>query len=171
MHKVMSLLEPKAVQSLLYYASRAPHGAIVEIGVYQGGSAWHLARLGRPLFLYDTCEGMPVTGAHDTHGLGHFADTSAEAVQALVPSATVVKGTFPGSIIDMPPVGFVHADADQYESTKAILEHMPPRMVRGGLILFDDFNVPDCEGCTQAIHESPFPILVVAETGKALVIV
>lgn len=160
-----------AIQSLMYYASRAPYGAIVEVGVYKGGTAWHLAKLGRPLYLYDTFEGMPVSSGSDTHQLGHFSDCSAEAVSAAIPSATVIQGVFPHSLIPMPPVGFVHADADQYESTKAVLERMPPLMVRGGLILFDDFMVDDCQGCTQAIMESPFRVLVISETGKALVMV
>ena len=169
--QIESLINPMAMKSLMYYASRSPWGGIAEIGVYKGGSAWHLAHLGRPLFLYDTFEGMPVSGEHDTHQLGHFSDCSAEAVQKLIPEAYVIKGTFPDSIVDMPPLGFVHADADQYETTKAILEQMPPRMMRGGMILFDDYGVSDCKGCTQAVHESRFPFLVIPETGKALIIV
>ena len=166
-----SLVPQYAIDSLMYYASRAPYGAIVEIGVYKGGTAWHLDKLGRPLFLYDSFEGMPTSTDKDVHQLGHFSDCSAEAVQAAIPSARVIKGMFPQSLVPMPPVGFVHADADQYESTKAILEVMPPLMVRGGFILFDDYMVGDCPGCTQALHESPYRILVATETGKALVIV
>lgn len=167
-----SVLSMEALSSLMYYASRAPAGAIAEIGVYKGGSAYHLAKLGRPLFLYDTFEGIPYQGPLDTgNPVGKFADTSADAVQALIPTATIIKGLFPDSLIDMPPLGFVHADADQYESTKAILERMPPLMVRGGFILFDDFGVDDCQGCTQALLESPHRILAITETGKALIII
>lgn len=166
-----SLVNPDSINSLMYYASRAPAGAIVEIGVYKGGTAWHLERLGRELYLYDTFEGMPVSSGTDTHELGHFSDTSAHAVKMAIPRAHVIKGMFPNSLIPMPPVGFVHADADQYESTKAILEQMPPLMVSGGFMLFDDFMVPDCQGCTDAIMESKFRVLVIAETGKALIIV
>lgn len=167
-----TVMSPDAIGSLMYYASRAPEGAIVEVGVYRGGSAWHLAKLGRPLYLYDTFEGIPYQDALDTgNPVGKFADTSAEAVQRLIPTAHVVKGMFPASLVDMPPVGFVHADADQYESTRAILTHLPRRMVRGGFILFDDFGVDDCPGCTQAVMESPYRLLILGESGKALVIV
>lgn len=166
-----SLVNEPAIQSLMYYAARSPQGAIVEIGVYRGGTAWHLAQLGRPLFLYDTFEGMPVSSGNDTHQIGKFSDCSAAAVQAAIPSATLVKGMFPDSLIEMPPIGFVHADADQYESTKAILDIMPGLMVRGGFILFDDYMVSDCQGCTDALHESKHRILLITETGKALVIV
>jgi hypothetical protein len=165
-------LSQLAINSLMYYASRAPAAAIVEVGVYRGGSAWHLAKLGRPLYLYDTFTGIPYQGQLDTgNPVGKFGDTSAEAVQALIPAATVIQGLFPDTLVPMPPIGFVHADADQYESTKAILERLPPLMVKGGFILFDDFAVDDCEGCTQAVYESAFPVLILGETGKALIIV
>jgi hypothetical protein len=160
------------LESLQFYASRAPQGAIVEIGVYKGGSALLLSIFKRPLFLYDTFDGIPYQGPHDTgNPVGKFGDTSYDAVKALIPEATVIKGLFPDSLIEMPPVGFVHADADQYESTKAILEVMPRRMVQGGFILFDDFGVEDCEGCTRAVIESGRRYLILAESGKALVIV
>lgn len=164
---------PRAVlDSLLYYATRAPDGAIVEVGVWKGGSALELSKLGRPMFLYDTFSGIPYQGSLDlANPIGKFGDTSADAVRALIPEATVVEGLFPDSIVEMPPVGFVHADADQYESTRAILEVLPPRMVRGGFILFDDFGVPGCEGCTHAVHESGRRFAVLSDTNRALVIV
>lgn len=166
-----SVVSPQSIASLMYYAARAPEGAVVEIGVYRGGTAWHLAKLGRPLYLYDTFTGMPYRGELDGNAVGSFSDTSAQAVRELLPQAHVIEGLFPHSLMDMPPVGFVHADADQYESTKSILECLPPRMVRGGFILLDDFGVPGCDGCTQAVRESRFPVLVIAETGKALIVV
>ncbi|MFA5387498.1 MAG: TylF/MycF/NovP-related O-methyltransferase [Candidatus Paceibacterota bacterium] len=168
-----SAIPAAAIQSLIYYASRAPAGATVEIGVWKGGSALVLAetRPG-PLYLYDTFEGIPYQGELDSgNPVGKFADTSAEAVQALIPRAHVIKGLFPDSLVKMAPVGFVHADADQYESTKAILLTMPHLMVKGGFILFDDFGVPDCQGCTAAVEEFAGRFLVLADTGKALVIV
>jgi len=157
--------------SLAYYAERAPAGAFVEIGVYRGDSALLLSTFDRELFLYDTFNGIPCKDELDTCSIGEFADTSYEAIVKLLPNATVVKGIFPESLVPMPPVAFVHADADQYQSTKAILEVMPPRMVRGGFMLFDDFGNPKCEGCTKAVSESPYRVLVMAESGKALIVV
>jgi hypothetical protein len=168
-----SVIAEASLASLAYYATRAPAGATVEVGVWQGGSALLLAenRPG-PIYLYDTFEGIPYQSELDTgNPVGKFADTSVEAVQALIPRARVIKGLFPDSLVDMEPVGFVHADADQYESTRAILLEMPKRMVRGGFILFDDFGVADCQGCTQAVVESGLRFAVLADTGKALVVV
>jgi hypothetical protein len=144
---------------------------LVEVGVYRGGSAFCLAQLGRPLFLYDTFEGLPYQGPQDGNPAGRFADTSVEEVQALVPDATIVKGLFPDSLVPMPPVSFVHCDVDQYQSTRDVLERLPPLMVPGGIILVDDYGVADCEGATQAVQESGLPFLISARTGKALIII
>lgn len=164
-----SLLTQQSLDSLYYYASRT-QGAIVEIGVYRGGSAMYLAQLGRPLYLYDTFTGMPFHGDLDGNKSGSFSDTNADDIRRLIPEAYVIEGIFPESIINMPPIGFVHADADQYESTKAICELMPERMLPGGMILFDDYGSPGCEGCTQAVKEH-FDRIIMLETGKAMVIV
>jgi O-methyltransferase len=42
-------------------------------------------------------------------------------------------------------------DADWYDSTKEILQHLAPRVVASGLIIVDDYYV--FQGCTRAINE------------------
>jgi O-methyltransferase len=126
-----------------------PEGCFAEVGVYQGGSARVLysiaERQGRKLFLYDTFSGMPFKGEFDTHDVGMFSDCSAEEVQKAMPRAIVCAGVFPGTVVAMPPVAFVHADADQYQSTVDIIKTFSPLMVDGGMILFDDYYcVPSC---------------------------
>lgn len=126
-----------------------PHGCFAEVGVYQGGSAKVLysvsQRQGRKLFLYDTFAGMPFKGKFDTHDVGMFADCSAEEVQLALPEAIIVKGVFPETVVAMPPVAFVHADADQYQTTVDIINVFSPLMAKGGMMLFDDYYcVPSC---------------------------
>lgn len=168
---IETMLGLEAIQDLSYYASRTPPGAFVEIGVYRGGSAYCLSQLGRQLFLYDTFEGLPYQGLQDGNPTGRFADTSVDEVHALIPSAIIIKGLFPDSLIPMPPIAFCHCDVDQYQSTRAVLETIPPMMVNGGIILVDDFGVDDCDGATQAVIESRFPYLISARTGKAVIII
>ena len=128
-----------------------PEGCFVEVGVYQGGSARVLYSMaqkqGRELYLYDTFKGMPFKGEFDTHDEGLFADCSADAIRAMFPKAHVIEGVFPDSHsgIDLPPIAFVHADADQYQSTIDICKTFSPLMVKGGMMLFDDYYcVPSC---------------------------
>jgi O-methyltransferase len=144
------------IAHLCEVAEQCPPGCFVEFGVYQGGSAWALARIaekqGRPIYLYDTFEGIPCKAADDSHNVGDFADTSYEQVCAAVPYATVVKGVFPDSLVKMPPIAFAHVDADQYQSVKDAIEVFGPMMVSGGVMVFDDVNLLD--GATRAFKES-----------------
>jgi predicted O-methyltransferase YrrM len=151
-----SLIGFDNIYDLCVLAKNCPPGCVVELGVYQGGSAWALAVIakaqGRPLYLYDTFEGIPSKAEDDAHNIGDFADTSYEQVCASVPYATVVKGVFPESLIKMPPIAFAHIDADQYQSVKDAIEVLGPMMVSGGIMVFDDVNLLD--GATRAFKES-----------------
>jgi len=148
-----------------------PTGCFAEVGVYQGGSAKYLndvAKMqGRELYLYDTFAGMPFMGEYDQHPVGMFSECSEEEVKALVPEARVIRGVFPESAVEMPPVAFVHADADQYQSTIDVCKHFGPLMVEGGMILFDDYYcVPSC---IKAVDEC-FPDRKVLPDGRAVVV-
>ena len=152
-----------------------PKGCFVEVGVYQGGSAKVLYSIaqkqGRELFLYDTFKGMPFKGEFDTHDVGLFSDCCVDEIRWNFPKACVVEGVFPQSHIDqkidVPPVAFVHADADQYQTTLDICKTFSPMMVKGGMILFDDYYcVPSC---IKAVDEF-FPDKQILPDGRALVI-
>lgn len=165
-----TLLAPEDIVNLMDMAGNAPPGCFVEVGVYKGGSAWYLARVAksqlRPIYLYDTFEGMPHQGEHDTHGVGDFSDTGYEQVCADIPYAIIVKGVFPASMVQMPPIAFAHVDADQYESVKACCEYLGPLMVAGGVMVFDDYRHLD--GATRAVDETGWTIERTS-TGKAFV--
>lgn len=148
----------------------SPPGAIVEIGVFKGGSAQVLydvaVEQAREIYLYDTFAGCPVARDFDNHQIGEFADCDVENLRQELPLAHVVQGVFPCSIVPMPPIAFVHADADQYDSTCAICDFLPPLMVPRGAILFDDYR--GLNGCIKAVDEY-FPNRHVLPDGRALV--
>lgn len=165
-----SLINDDMLDTMRELASGAPPGALVEVGVYKGGSAAVLYEVaqqqGRELYLYDSFEGMPVHGPLDQHRVGEFADTSAEDVQALFPEAIVCAGIFPASLMEMGPVAFVHADADQYQTTFDICHKFSQTMVAGGAMLFDDYGV--LNGCRVAVDEC-FPDRELLLDGRAIV--
>jgi O-methyltransferase len=146
--------DKRVIHEMVQIAGATPEGCIVEVGVYQGGSASYLTELaekqGRQIFLYDTFEGMPVSGEHDMHPVGDFADTSFEKVRDALPYATVTKGFFPDSAIDMPDVAFVHIDVDQYQCYVDCINYFSPRMVKGGVMWFDDYEL---KGAQMAVDE------------------
>lgn len=58
-------------------------------------------------------------------------------------------------VTDNPGVRFslVHFDCDLYAPTKAALAALWPRIARGGLVLFDEYGIPEWPGETQAVDE------------------
>ena len=50
-------------------------------------------------------------------------------------------------------LSLVHFDCDLYEPTKAALEALWPRISRGGVVLFDEYGIPDWPGETKAVDE------------------
>lgn len=48
---------------------------------------------------------------------------------------------------------FVHSDTDTYHGTKTTLECFAPLMVKGGKILFDDYQWVHCPGVQKAVGE------------------
>lgn len=48
---------------------------------------------------------------------------------------------------------FIHFDCDLYRPTKAALAAFWPRVTRGGVVLFDEYGIPDWPGETAAVDE------------------
>jgi O-methyltransferase len=150
-----SLVDAATAIHMCNRAAICPPGAFVEVGVYKGGTARFLNQVAceqnRALYLYDTFEGMPYADTIDRHKIGDLGDTSFETVQADLPYATVIKGIFPQSAVEMGPIAFVHLDCDQYRAYKESLEYFSTRMVPGGVIWCDDATV--LEGANKAFRE------------------
>jgi O-methyltransferase len=110
---------------------------VAELGVYKGHTAALLSsiarRLGTAAYLLDTFAGIhadDLTGI-DANKIPEFADTSLDAVRALVGEDNVryVKGRFPGSASQMPEdarFSLVHIDCDLYEPVSAGLQYFYP---------------------------------------------
>lgn len=168
-----SLISPNVRHELMETARAAPPGALVEVGVYRGGSAESLAQVaneqGRALYLFDTFTGIPHQDpTRDFHKVGDFGDTSLEMVQACLPNAICIAGVFPDTLPDeLTGVAVAHIDCDQYESVRASAAALAPRMVRGGTMVFDDYDVLD--GARQAVDELFGPFVEISAQGKARV--
>ena len=48
---------------------------------------------------------------------------------------------------------FCHIDVDVYQSAKDICEWLWPRLVSGGLVLFDDYGMAGTEGIQRFVNE------------------
>ena len=161
-----SLLSWAQGWTLFRAVTRAPVGAIAELGVYKGGSAMMLAAAdpARHLHLFDTFTGHPAVWhrAHDrpgSHSPGSLGDTSVvEVAQRLTGMGAQVElypGTFPLSFKDCIEDRFavVHIDVDLWASAKAGLAIFGEALVPGGILVMDDFGTDECPGVKEAVME------------------
>lgn len=136
-------------------------GNIAECGTYKGGSAFLMASTVKnspQIHLFDTFEGMPdIISNHDTHRKGDLKDTSFESVTKLMSSFKNIhihKGLFSESFKHINPnekFKFVHCDADIYQSIQETNEFFYPKLVKGGMIVYDDYGWASTKGAQKAV--------------------
>lgn len=171
------------------FSLQAAHlpGDFAECGVYRGGTAYLIAssikRAGtdKTLRLFDTFHGMPEEANRDPSWLskGDFSDSSPEKVRALLSNFSNIT-LFPGLIpetfkgLEEKTYAFVHIDVDLYETTHACLDYFYPRMVPGGIFLFDDYGSDDfIESERKAADEffaAKDEVMITLRTGQGLVL-
>ena len=148
-------------------------GAIVEFGVYQGGSLASFVSLARrhlrdvpPVFGFDTFSGIPSSQVELSHALadfwaeGEFANTSVDRVRSRLNKLGVEPTLVPAIFSDLAPlagygvdrVRFAHIDADIYEGYRDALQLLTPHLQVGTVIMFDE-TVPPAEWRYQSIRE------------------
>lgn len=157
--------------------TRAVPGALIEIGVWRGGTAAFLCaanatvRPAEKVQLFDTFSGVvkSVEGRDTRYKGGEHADTDASVVAELLASLGLNNyethaGVFPektGSCL-VENVRMCHIDVDTYGSAKACLEFVWPKLSPGGMLVFDDYGFWGCEGVTELLNtESPEDALLV----------
>ncbi len=175
---------------VLYSLARqalALEGEFVECGVYKGGTALLFAKIigeqsqhhKKTLRLFDTFQGMPdVNAEKDFHRKGDFSDTSLETVRARLnffPGATFHPGILPSTFgaIANSKICLAHIDVDIYEAILSCCDHLYPKLVPGGIMVFDDYGFETCPGAREAVDKwfSDKPeVPLVLPTGQAVVI-
>jgi O-methyltransferase len=162
-----------AIERLCRESAALP-GDLAELGVYRGGAGLLMAGIlpAKTIHLFDTFSGMPVSTHDDHHKVGEFSETSLESVQALYRDvrAEFHVGLFPDTAKDLTEKTFcvVHLDADQYTSTRDGIAFFWPRLVPGGVLVFDDYRWQNCPGVERAVreHVAANPHLTIEETTK-----
>ncbi len=162
-----TLLAPNKLFTLYQFAkSICPlKGNIAELGVYKGGSARLLSELfskqvsDKKIFLFDTFMGLP---KHDElvdhHREGDLGDTSFENVKLFLKDFSNVyfhQGLFSETLsrIENELFCFVHIDVDLYSSIIECCSFFYPRLIKGGIIIFDDYGFISCPGAKKAVDE------------------
>ena len=158
-----TLLDFDRAYMLFQAAHAAKHlgGCTAECGVYKGGGSILIASICAEHHHYamDTFDGFPdIISEIDVHEEGNFSNVSLFEIQKLFSgyqNITILKGGFSDSFnkIRDKSFSFVHVDADLYRSTYECCDFFYPRLIRGAILLFDDYLVPDTPGVKKAVDE------------------
>lgn len=156
-----SLLGREKTEFLLSLLEVAPiKGVFIEVGVFNGGSLMEIARKVAPRKVYgfDTFEGMPANTYYEDefHKPGEFSAVLEDVKTYLKDFSNVelVKGIFPTTenVLSNQEIAFAHLDMDHWRGTLAALNFIWPRLVSGGVVLFDDYNWKHCPGIAPVVE-------------------
>jgi O-methyltransferase len=161
---------------------------VVECGVFRGGTALLEAltisettdnQTNRYLHLFDSFAGMPEESSpEESFSAADFSRTSPEHVRRLLSDFQFVRlhvGFIPNTFknLTMEQIAWAHIDLDMYESVHDAITFLYPRIVPGGIMIFDDYGFPSCPGARKAVDEAfakrpEIPLCL--PTGQCLVI-
>ncbi len=143
-------------------------GALIEVGVWRGGSGALIALRNKldgraeSVYLCDTFTGVVKTSVYDpTYREGEHDDTTKGTVQDLLrqlglETTKILVGIYPdetGAMVSESSFRFCHIDVDVYQSAKDVLKTIWPKMVVGGIVVFDDYGFQRCAGITRLVNE------------------
>lgn len=138
-------------------------GAFVECGTWKGAHGIIAAKASkRSIWLYDTFEGMTEPGPEDSEKAHQkwnekkrmgipFTRCSLESVRHNLAAHDVakervklikgdVRETLKRMHLTPAKIAFLRIDVDWYETTKACLENLYPKLVPNGIIMIDDYG-------------------------------
>jgi O-methyltransferase len=153
---------------LVTQAAKLDAGALLEVGVWRGGtgaliaSAARRSRVTDDVYLCDTFAGVVKASRLDpSYRGGEHGDTSRSVVKRLISDlglsgVRILTGIFPDDSarqVRADRFRFAHVDVDVYESARSVTEWLWPRLIPGGLIVYDDYGFATCPGVTQAVDE------------------
>lgn len=134
-------------------------GVVLEVGVWKGGTGSLIAAANPSdiVYLADTFEGVVKASCKDTiYKGGEHSDTNETIVKNLlkklnITNFEILKGIFPDTVNfgeDVPNIKLCHIDVDTYDSAYDVFNYIWPNIVKGGIVVFDDYGFWGCEGIT-----------------------
>lgn len=142
-------------------------GDFIETGVWRGGASIFISlynsmyKMDRKVFVADSFEGLPLpdtekypADAGDIHHTIDFLKVSLEEVRgnfdaydALTDDVVFLKGWFSDTLPEnkeIDKIALLRFDGDMYGSTMDVLNNLYDKVVSGGIIIIDDYCLPNC---------------------------
>ena len=182
------------IWSLVKQVAALPDGEVLEVGSWKGGSALLMLRCLRAVAsnahvyacdTYSRRSGMVKAGPRDpvykdgmrmNAHLPAVADVERGAALLGIARPAILDGIFPdetGTQLADARLRLCHIDVDVYESAKDAFVFAWPRLVSGGVVVFDDYGFGDCGGVTDYVDEAPWGnrgTFIYSLSGQAIVV-
>ena len=166
-HTLVDVLRRHELWRLTGQAAKLAPGDYLEVGVWRGGTGLLIAQAMRhfgatgTLYLADTFAGVVKAGMQDHHYVGgEHADVSLAEVERLFETharvpVEILVGMFPEDTANRVcgDLRLVHVDVDVYQGARDVVEWCYPRLVPGGIVVFDDYGFSHTHGITKLGEE------------------
>jgi len=159
----LTLLDTKRLYTLWYLTRdlRNINSNILDIGCMQGGAGFLMSRINKKgyTYLFDTFEGF--LEEEEFHKKNHFIYKDIESVKKNIKKLSlkntkVYKCKFPNDLsssFKKKKFKICHLDVNTYKSTKRSFEFVKKKMIKGGIIIFDDYGIYGVDGIKKFINE------------------
>tara|TARA_Y100000768_G_scaffold388801_1_gene387312 strand:+ start:78 stop:827 length:750 start_codon:yes stop_codon:yes gene_type:complete len=134
-------------------------GQILDIGCLMGGSGFIMSKLNLKgkTYLFDSFSGFRNNDGLHKKDIFVYKDIDfikRNINKLKLKKIYVFKTYFPKNLkIKINKVKLCHVDVNTYKETKKIFNYLHKKMIRGGIIIFDDFGIWGVDGIKKFIYE------------------
>ena len=151
--KKYTLLDVKRAYTLWYLSSSLKNikGAILDVGCLQGGAGFLMSKANKKgnTFLIDSFEGIVELAEEKEkfYNKDHFVFKDIDQVKKNIKklnlkNTKVVKSYFPKKFNkNIKKIKICHIDVNTFQSTKKSFLYVHKKLVKNGIIIFDDYGV------------------------------
>lgn len=126
---------------------RKEKGLILDIGCMMGGSSFIISKSSphNKIIAYDTFEGFKDNDKYYKKNFFIYKDIKNVILNSKLlklKNLKIVKGYFPTKkSLNYNKIKFAHVDVNTYNSTKKIFFYLKKRIIKNGIIVFDDYGI------------------------------
>jgi hypothetical protein len=161
-------------ESLDFIRINSIEGDFIETGVWRGGASifaklyFDLYQMNKKVFVADSFKGLPFPehpeDENDIHHTFDYLSVSLNQVKnnfklyrCLDENVEFLEGWFHDTLPNNDKIGklsILRMDGDMYKSTMDVFDSCYPKLVKGGIVIIDDFCISNCKRAVEDFRSS-----------------
>tara|TARA_Y100000590_G_scaffold114564_1_gene130557 strand:- start:7711 stop:8469 length:759 start_codon:yes stop_codon:yes gene_type:complete len=159
--KKCTLLDTKRLYTLWFFSKSLNNlkGNILDVGCLKGGAGYAMAKVNKngTTYLIDTFRGLIEN--ENYHKKSHFIFKDIDFVKRKIKklrlkNTRVIKASFPkgmARLLKGKKFKLCHIDVNTFKATKLSFEFIRKRIVKNGIVVFDDYGIHSTEGIKKYV--------------------